>query len=501
MANRIFTFFLLFSSATFLFYASSITPLKEDADLWFHVKSGEYILSHGLPSHDVFSYTAQNRPWLQTDWGFQVLIYSFTHVFGLKNVGLFIGLFSLLQSALLFILLRKVLKTGFYAAFALTCIYTYINYLFFAPRPQIISASFLIINLGLLLHYVKNGKNHLWLTLPVTLLWSNMHSTVILDIFIFIGFLVVSLVGYLVKKKEEWFVRSKNLAAASIMTILISILPPLYLTQYRFLLSNLKVLPLLRSFISEMAPLSVSVNDLILYVSAVILALFALFISHFRDRSNFWIWMIPLVPFVLAPFNTLRFLTYGILSLCIAIGSALPSRDSNTHNKKIHQAVMAIALVISFTCIYGIKLRSKPFSLNKYPDQAVSFIKTNQLKGNMFNTFTWGGYLIYNLYPQQKVFIDNRAEMYFCCELPLLDKLGGLYNNPELLNKEFDQIAQKYHISFALFPIPKLSIYEKLSRHLFQDPTWALVFWDDRSKIFIKRDGLNEEVIRKFEIR
>jgi hypothetical protein len=47
-----------------------------------------------------------------------------------------------------------------------------------------------------------------------------------------------------------------------------------------------------------------------------------------------------------------------------------------------------------------------------YPMGAVEYIKTNQPNGNMFNDYGWGGYLAYQLYPERKVFIDGRADVY-----------------------------------------------------------------------------------------
>ena len=46
------------------------------------------------------------------------------------------------------------------------------------------------------------------------------------------------------------------------------------------------------------------------------------------------------------------------------------------------------------------------------PAGAADFILEHDLKGRMLNTYNGGGYLIYRLYPQQRVFIDGRYNPY-----------------------------------------------------------------------------------------
>ncbi|NJN80629.1 MAG: hypothetical protein HC797_09275 [Anaerolineales bacterium] len=46
-----------------------------------------------------------------------------------------------------------------------------------------------------------------------------------------------------------------------------------------------------------------------------------------------------------------------------------------------------------------------------YPTAAIEWIKTNQPKGKLFNSYNWGGYLLWTL-PEYLVFIDGRADLY-----------------------------------------------------------------------------------------
>ncbi|HUN81115.1 MAG TPA: hypothetical protein VMV81_06340, partial [Phycisphaerae bacterium] len=44
-------------------------------DIGFHLKAGDYILSgQGWPRHDSFTYTLNDHPYIDTSWGYQVLV-------------------------------------------------------------------------------------------------------------------------------------------------------------------------------------------------------------------------------------------------------------------------------------------------------------------------------------------------------------------------------------------------------------------------------------------
>ena len=45
-----------------------------------------------------------------------------------------------------------------------------------------------------------------------------------------------------------------------------------------------------------------------------------------------------------------------------------------------------------------------------YPIEHVRWLKENNIKGNLLNSFNWGKYLTYELYPDIKICIDGRLD-------------------------------------------------------------------------------------------
>ena len=60
-----------------------------DTDFWWHLKTGEWILSgNGIPYVDLYTFTDSEKPWVDLHWGFQVLITILYHLGGVPLVTL-----------------------------------------------------------------------------------------------------------------------------------------------------------------------------------------------------------------------------------------------------------------------------------------------------------------------------------------------------------------------------------------------------------------------------
>jgi hypothetical protein len=58
-------------------------------------------------------------------------------------------------------------------------------------------------------------------------------------------------------------------------------------------------------------------------------------------------------------------------------------------------------------------LQEQPKSeAENYPQATADWILENRPAGNLYNTYGWGGYLIWRLYPEYPVYIDGRADVY-----------------------------------------------------------------------------------------
>ncbi|MCE5231454.1 hypothetical protein LLG95_17900 [bacterium] len=169
--------------AAWVAFTFSFTPLRTSTDEWWHLKSGRYIVEHGLPQNDIFTYTAQDRPWYNHEWLAQVIMWEVfvagrdSGLGGVRAVILFKTLFIIMAFAgfgwLLARRMREPMWAWLVAAIALSLARRH-----FYPRPPFISYLLIALVFWMLIEW-RSGRlreRWLWLLAPVFALWANLHG-------------------------------------------------------------------------------------------------------------------------------------------------------------------------------------------------------------------------------------------------------------------------------------------------------------------------------------
>src|SRR5712691_11098341 len=107
-----------------------------DPDLWWHLKTGQYISEHkSVPHADPFSYTRAGQPWIAHEWLSELLIYSLYRIAG---AGGLIVVFALIHCAAFFLLYVRCGGNRFVSG-AITVWGALATATLWGVRPQIIS--------------------------------------------------------------------------------------------------------------------------------------------------------------------------------------------------------------------------------------------------------------------------------------------------------------------------------------------------------------------------
>lgn len=133
--------------------------------------------------------------------------------------------------------------------------------------------------------------------------------------------------------------------------------------------------------------------------------------------------------------------------------------------------------------------------LRQGSDGAADFFRAHNLQGPLFNNYDIGGYLIYHLYPRERVFVDNRPEAYpaaFFTDtyVPMQEK-----------EEKWKEVDGQYHFNAIVFYRLDATPWSQsfLIRRI-QDTEWAPVFVDEQAIIFLRRGGANQAVIDQFQL-
>jgi hypothetical protein len=126
---------------------------------------------------------------------------------------------------------------------------------------------------------------------------------------------------------------------------------------------------------------------------------------------------------------------------------------------------------------------------------SAEFFKQSGLGGPVFSNYDIGGYLIYHLEGQEKVFVDNRQEAF------PPDFFQKVYIPMQEELSVWRQEQEKYGFNVIYFYRHDLTPWgQSFLVARVQDPQWAPVFVDDYAIIFARRGSIDQGVIDRFEL-
>ncbi|MBI4688819.1 MAG: hypothetical protein HY754_00880 [Nitrospirae bacterium] len=173
-----------------------------------------------------------------------------------------------------------------------------------------------------------------------------------------------------------------------------------------------------------------------------------------------------------------------------------------------------ISLFLAFSVIAFLTIGQKEFKYfknissfkggqwvsNSFPEDAVSFILSNNIKGNMYNYFDWGGYLIWRFYPEKKVAVDGRNLYDFQYAQDNSILIAAL--EPKIMGTPYYKaILESFRVRYMLIPLfagggEMLPIVGEMIK----DREWVPVFFKANSMVLVKDTPENQDVIRSHSI-
>jgi hypothetical protein len=134
----------------------------------------------------------------------------------------------------------------------------------------------------------------------------------------------------------------------------------------------------------------------------------------------------------------------------------------------------------------------------QYPVRGADFIIANDLKGNLYNTWSWGGYLLWRLAPERKVFVDGRGLK------PRVNILSGsialAMPQPAGSPLHWKNILRQYGIDYLIIPSRRGYFIDSaggLRAALREAPEWVPVFADETALVYVLNTPEHREVIAR----
>ncbi len=484
-------FLFLFLVLVFVFCFNQIN----NADTFSHLKAGQLIWQTGqIPYHDVFSFTAPGAPWIPHEWLAEVVFFGVQQVFGFWGLIAFVAGIAALTFFVLFSIARA-RGAELFISFLTLFVVGAASFSFWVPRPQIFVFLFSALLLYLLERYRDEPKSsYLWQSLLIILVWANTNASVAL------GILIIGLFFFGIAARDgRWSPAVTRLGKALLGAILLSFLNP---GTYHAFTYGITILPELRTLmVYEWQPILAywSGWDTRWYVAEIAAA--AVFLSwrlgaerEDRDRT----WLVLVLGASVMPFLAARYLAYWAIFAAAPLAWTLSHALRNTHiAERFSPKRRRAALVLACGGLLIVRVATLPSQYidgTALPVAAADFLAQNHARGNLFNVYNQGGYLLWRLSPDVKIAMDGRSEVYL--GQPTKDYETILKGGPAA-----DALISQYHIAYFMFPYdPAFLGNEQTLLADLSDHGWQLVWWDDGAVIFARDDAQNQALIRQYAL-
>ncbi len=155
--------------------------------------------------------------------------------------------------------------------------------------------------------------------------------------------------------------------------------------------------------------------------------------------------------------------------------------------------VVIVALLA--TQLFTPKLRSIGLRPPKNIAAAINFFNSIETTGTIFNNYDIGSFLVFALYPDKKVFIDNRPEAYPA------DFLKNEYIAAQEDEAVWQQVVEKYNIGVIYFYHRDATDWAgPFSIRRVQDPNWVPIYADGEVVILVKDMPEHQEIIEQYRV-
>lgn len=471
---------LLIGAAAFLVLMGR-PELLNDPDIQWHVRTGQWILEHGaVPRSDIFSHTSYGAPWTAHEWLSEVL---FAVAFAWAGwTGVVIVAAAAFAAALA--ILGRFLLRYFEPVYMLLVVVMSASLL--APhllaRPHTLIAPLLLMWCIGLVRAQEEERVPFWGLAALMPLWANLHGGFVFGL-AFAGPFVLEAVVRAAQRKASWTTAAAwiaFLAGATFASMLNPFGPKgllfaLEIDRMSFALSQIgewrspnfqQLQPLELCLLLGAAAFLYRGVRLPLVRLFILLGLLHLSLKHSRHAD-----LLALVgPVILAqPFSA-------------QWSSARSRKEGGSMPDRLFEALVpraapaTTALVVLFLAILGFRAMNEDAlrpAAQVTPEAALRTIQSHNIRGPVFNSYEFGGFLIHAGVPP---FVDGRADPYG--DAFLRQYFSAVNATPP---KALPALLDKYDIEWTLLPpgSAAISLLDGL-------PGWRRLYADKVSVVHVR---------------
>ena len=483
-----FTTYRLVVAILFIALFAMAVRAPVDTDTWWHLRAGQVTLERGqIIRTDPFSHTFYGSPWVAYSWLSEVILYLLFHAFSYAGLAVLIGVMVTVAFAFVYL---QMAGDPFSRAFVVVLAAAVSSAVWIA-RPHLFSFLLTAILAYILYLFKWRGVNRLWLLPPLFILWVNLHAGYAQGFMVLVAFVGGEVLNHLlafIAPAQDPVLHWRRIGLVIVVSIFCFLLLVVHPNTTRMWVYYLDTVGIgaLRDYIQEWKSPDFHPLYTQPFIWMLLATLAAMGLSGRRvDGTDLAMVGIFAYASLLAGrfFGPFALLVAPVLSRHV---SAILTRVGLTGRAGLRRSravlgVINLVLLVAVVALTAVKVWT-PLTLQfneqkqreVLPVDAVAWILENRPKGELFNPYDWGGYALWSLYPQYRVFVDGRTDLYG-------DAFLRQYLQVQLGRPGFEEILDEYNVNLVLtYPDDMLSLQLKCVGG------WEEVYRDDVAVVWVR---------------
>jgi hypothetical protein len=444
------------------------TPLSS-VDLTYQIRAGELMLDAGrILRADVFTVSAFGDPWLDQQWGAQVVLAAIFRGGGWLALALFRGVATALVTSMVYASCRNAGATRRPAA-GLTLAAGVFATGGFLVRPQLFGMICFATTQWLLSRRDDHPKSVLW-ALPLVVIWANTHGS------FFLAFPLLAIaMAHDVQRRTPI---SRPLLVTGLAAIPLTLLNPFGARIWGYA-ASIATDPRIRNGVIEWQPPTIeTVAGTLFLVSVVAVALFV----GWRWREATWPTFAGLGFFLVLGLSSIRASLWWLLAAPVLIAPLAPRgpRERADPRSRLNAALVGILCLLAVAPLIrwlpypdrdppGSLLTSAPAGITRALEDTV------EPGQPIFNAQRWGSWFEFAL-PDHPVFVDSRWEV-------VPDAAWDDYDAVSDGREGWEAILEGYGFEAVALASEEQASLLSVIEH---DPDWRLVHRDEDGAVFVR---------------
>jgi hypothetical protein len=430
--------------------------LSVDSDLGRHLTLGRFILDrHQIPTSDLLSHTRAGDARPAYEWLTQTIFAGVDHLAGLDGV---LYITALVIAAAFTIIQADAARRSQMplTALAITALAVAASSLHWLPRPHVVTFLFLAVWIERLERLRRGERIPLWHFPLLMLVWANAHGGFLFGILAWLayfgGWIWQAMRKSVIPQSGiQWLIIGGSSVAASFIT-------PSGWGNWQAVLSNNSHTILSRTV--ETMPPDFTQPGTWPFASLLAITIIVILVTRKSQPASHI--------YLLGGFAALALLMARNIPLFAIAAAPVLSEGAHDILKRVKRwqtiesnitalerplrgALWPILLGLGLALLIGGRYQVQKEALTRFdarvfPVAAADWLAAHPQSGNMFNDINWGGYLLYRLWPEQKVFVDSQTDFYG-------EALVREYERALTAQEGWENVLDLYAVEWAVLPV------------------------------------------------